>query len=117
MDVFRTAPDLLAVVGLDGRILHANEAWMDQLEWDPHELEGRSLLDLVHPTDRDAATLRLATLRDGHDVGSNVSTLLDKRQREHIREWSATVDRERGVGFWSARRAPAAPAQSQLDAL
>lgn len=49
--VFRLAPDLLAVASFDGRFLVVNPAWHATLGWAESELLGVPFIDFVHPDD------------------------------------------------------------------
>ena len=51
--------DLIALVGLDGSIVLASRAYADVLGYDPEELVGTRLSDLVHPEDLEAARERV----------------------------------------------------------
>ena len=42
----------MAIADVHGRIVEVNEAWREQLGWDPDDLAGRPYLDYVHPGDR-----------------------------------------------------------------
>ncbi len=53
---WKFSQDLQAVVGSDGIITAASEAWRPILGWQPGEVVGRDYLDLVHPDDRSACT-------------------------------------------------------------
>src|SRR6266511_5146102 len=58
------SPSLLAIVAYDGTLRQVNAAWRSALGWGEEELLGRSLIDLVHPDDRDdvrSATLELTS--------------------------------------------------------
>ena len=59
---WKNSRDLQAIVGADGIIVAANEAWTTLLGWHPDEVVGRSHLDFSHPEDkpRHAAVLEKA---------------------------------------------------------
>ncbi len=48
------APGLLMVVGTDGRIKNINPGWTQWFGWLEDQMLGHSLLEFVHPDDRDA---------------------------------------------------------------
>lgn len=50
-----SAGELRAVLSLEGRFLAVSDAWTAVLGWSPEELQGSSVLDLLHPDDRPAA--------------------------------------------------------------
>jgi diguanylate cyclase (GGDEF)-like protein/PAS domain S-box-containing protein len=60
--------DLLAVLDLDGRLLWASRGWAALLPGGASDLDGRPLLELVEPADRDAAGDALARLRAGERI-------------------------------------------------
>lgn len=49
---FRACPDLLCLVGFDGRLREFSAAWAAALGYERGELLGRAVLELVHPDDR-----------------------------------------------------------------
>ncbi|MFW5695998.1 MAG: PAS domain-containing protein, partial [Alkalispirochaeta sp.] len=50
--LFAVTPDLLCVTNTRGTILTANSAWTRILGYEIDEVEGSSLIDLMHPEDR-----------------------------------------------------------------
>ena len=48
---FDVSLDMLIIRELDGRIARVSRSWETHLGWRPDELEGRVLLDFVHPED------------------------------------------------------------------
>lgn len=48
-EVFETADDLILSIGADGRILHANEAFLSALEYFDRESAPRNIFDVVYP--------------------------------------------------------------------
>ncbi|MFC5344660.1 ATP-binding protein [Brevundimonas staleyi] len=48
---FDVSLDMLIIRELDGRIARVSRSWQTHLGWRPDELEGRVLLDFVHPED------------------------------------------------------------------
>lgn len=59
--VLDQVPDLVAVVGIEGRLESVNSAWERTLGYAKSELEARFLADFVHPDDRSRVE---AALRD-----------------------------------------------------
>lgn len=51
---WRNSRDLQVIVGADGIIRAANDAWTAMLGWHPDEVVGRSHLDFSHPEHRQA---------------------------------------------------------------
>ena len=56
---FDVSLDMLIIRELDGRVARVSRSWETHLGWRPDELEGRRLLDFVHPDDL-AETLKSA---------------------------------------------------------
>jgi PAS domain S-box-containing protein len=52
---FTSSPDLLCIVDPGGRFVQLNPEWEKVLGWTTAELEGKSLLDFVHPDDQHAS--------------------------------------------------------------
>ena len=48
---FDVSLDLLVIRGMDGRIVRASQSWRTALGYEPDELRGTILLNLVHPDD------------------------------------------------------------------
>jgi PAS domain S-box-containing protein len=48
---FSVTLDMLVIRELDGTVVRASRSWETHLGWRPEELEGRMLIDLVHPDD------------------------------------------------------------------
>lgn len=61
-------PDMLAVMGMDGRFLATNPAWGKTLGYTPHEMRGFTYSDLLHPDDIADADQAVATLMGGEAV-------------------------------------------------
>jgi hypothetical protein len=62
---WNNAQDLLLVIERGGTIRAANPAWESILGWQPHELVGRTYLDVIHPDDHAPAREALATAGEG----------------------------------------------------
>ncbi len=63
--IFNLSLDILAVIDHRGRIARLNPACARILGREPASLRGISLLDLVHPDDRDATEVELARIAEG----------------------------------------------------
>ena len=61
-------PDMLAVMGMDGRFLATNPAWGKTLGYTAHEMRGFTYSDLLHPDDIADADQAVATLMGGEAV-------------------------------------------------
>ncbi len=63
--IFNLSLDILAVIDHRGLIARLNPACARILGREPETLQGASLLDLVHPEDRDATSAELARITEG----------------------------------------------------
>ncbi|MFK3890149.1 PAS domain S-box protein [Sphingomonas sp. NPDC079357] len=63
--MWNASPDLMVVVGADGRYLSVNPAWKQILGYDAEQLIGIDALSLVHPDDLPAAVEALAAAQGG----------------------------------------------------
>jgi PAS domain S-box-containing protein len=67
-EFFELSPQLLMVMSTDGVVENLNDAWNEVLGWTVSNLYASSLMDLVHPDDRDRSIVEMEKL-NGHDVG------------------------------------------------
>jgi PAS domain S-box-containing protein len=65
---FTLSLDLLGIGTLDGRFFRLNAAWERSLGFTLDELQGRSILEFVHPEDREASIEQLSRLAEGETV-------------------------------------------------
>ncbi|MBB4618342.1 hybrid sensor histidine kinase/response regulator [Sphingomonas abaci] len=63
--MWNLSPDLMAVVGSDGRYLSVNPAWTQVLGYDQAELVGLAGDALAHPDDMAATQAAIVTAKDG----------------------------------------------------
>ncbi len=63
--LWELSQDMLAVANREGRFIEVNPAWTRTLGWTPDEMLSRSLLDFVHPDDRDATARERGGVLDG----------------------------------------------------
>jgi PAS domain S-box-containing protein len=91
--------DILVSIGADGRCLRVSDAVRTILGFEPDELIGRDLLDLVHPDDR-AST---AQIRDEVRAGAPVSTFRNRILRKDGRHtpimWSSVWIPDEGITY------------------
>ena len=66
--LWRGLPQLLMVMGRDGRMRAVNPAWLQLLGRDPQQLPGRPFLDLVHVEDLTSAQRWLGGLGGGRSA-------------------------------------------------
>ena len=58
--LFEGVPELLCIIGSDGRLQGVNSRCVDVLGFRPTDIEGTSVLDYVHPDDREASVTAFA---------------------------------------------------------
>ncbi len=90
-DFFELSPDLLSVSSIEGVVLKLNDAWRDVLGWTVDGLGHSSLVDLVHPDDREHSILELEKLRcdDGVGVSKFENRVRAHDGSYHWIEWTA----------------------------
>ena len=66
--IFTLSLDLICIASLDGRFIRLNPAWESTLGYSPKELEGKAVLDLVHPDDMKASQKTLSDLMAGKSI-------------------------------------------------
>jgi len=82
------AGDVILHIGLDGIQHYASPSITDILGWEPQELHGRSILDLVHPDHQASLQMVLDTLAEGQ--GREILSHLS-RSRNGNYIWLETV--------------------------
>ena len=88
--LFERVPQLLCVVGSDGRIIRANAQWESVLGYDRAELEGTSLLDFAHPDDIDRCATEVERALSGEKVQGFVARARAKDGTYRVTEWVAS---------------------------
>jgi PAS domain S-box-containing protein len=86
---FNSSRDLLAVLDAQGRFLRLNEEWRRDLNYDPAQLLGTELLELVVEEDRESMRSMLQTLASRAPVFNCVIRLQAVDEKPHFVEWNA----------------------------
>jgi PAS domain S-box-containing protein len=73
--LFDDAPVAYGLLGLDGLLVRGNHAYHELFGYEPGEMDGRSMLDLTYPDERDVTAAQMATLVSGEQTTYE----LDKR--------------------------------------
>ncbi|MDB5720280.1 MAG: domain S-box protein [Alphaproteobacteria bacterium] len=63
--MWRLSTDVMLVGSFDGTIEAVNPAWKTLFGWSEEDLVGRSVLDLVHPEDRERTSAEMSNLERG----------------------------------------------------
>ncbi len=66
--VWNLSRDLLNVIGRDGVFRAVNPAWQSLLGYEEGDLIGRSVFDLIHPDDQQAAREKMSALAQGEAI-------------------------------------------------
>jgi PAS domain S-box-containing protein len=97
---FDLSHDLLAIVTPDGRLRRVNGAWRSQLGYRDVELQGRPLVEFVHPEDVETTLAAIAELGDRRKADFEIHVRA-KTGAYHWLRW--TADLESGVIYAVAR--------------
>ena len=101
-DIFDLSGDLLCIVGVDGYVKRANPAFERTLGYDAVELQGRPLLEFVHPDDRRATTQSIAELREGREAEPFESRFLRRDGAVRWLQWNMRPNPERAQMYAAA---------------
>ncbi len=89
---FDVSLDMLVIRELDGTALRVSRSWETNLGWRPDEIEGRRLVDLVHPEDmpgtRDSI-VEVETRKPGQPVLGHVNRYRHRDGSYRTLEWRA----------------------------
>ena len=88
--LFAMSGDILGIGDKAGTLLRVNPAWESTLGYPVAELEGRPLLDLVHPNDREKTLRGLADLAQGSKVTDFVNRQRHRNGTYRLIEWRVT---------------------------
>ncbi|SDC65507.1 PAS domain S-box protein [Williamwhitmania taraxaci] len=86
---FSNSLDLFCIAETTGILRRLNMEWAATLGYKLEELEGKNLLELVHPSDLDQTLEFLSQLADQNDVRNFVNRLIAKDGTEKWIEWRA----------------------------
>jgi len=90
---FHVAIDMLCIIDLEGHFLRVNPAWEKALGYQASELEGRDILELVHPDDiEETKKTSIQLLQDQQELLCFTNRYRHKNGFYHWIEW-------RGVSF------------------
>ncbi len=109
---FSVSLDLLCIADTEGYFRRLNCAWEKTLGYPLEELEGRPLMDYVHPDDVEATTAALATLADQHEILNFVNRC---RCRDGSYRWIEWRSVPVGTVIYAAARDITHRRQSELD--
>jgi PAS domain S-box-containing protein len=88
--LFELSGDILGIGDKAGILLRVNPAWESTLGYPLTELEGRPLLDLVHPDDQEKTLRGLSDLAQGRKVTDFVNRQRHRDGTYRLIEWRVT---------------------------
>ncbi len=88
---FSLGLELLCIASADGQLRRVNTEWEKTLGWTAAELEGSSLIDIVHADDREQTLALLHTLAAEKGVHSLVNRCRCRDATYRTLEWRASV--------------------------
>ncbi len=87
---FALVPDMVCIATTDGYFKQLNQVWTRTLGFSQEELMSRSLLDFIHPDDREATIQQIEKQRTGQGAASFVNRYLCKDGSYRWLEWDST---------------------------
>jgi PAS domain S-box-containing protein len=95
---FEVSLDMLCIRDMDRRFVRVNRAWKTALGYEVHELEGASILSLVHPDDVPATAGHMDRVRSEGEVMGFVNRYRHRDGGYRYLEWRARRVGERVFG-------------------
>ena len=92
---FQLALDLLCITDSQGRFIQANAAWSIALGYSAKDLLGHSLIEFVHPADREATQAAMEVLAEGHSVDGFNNRYRTQGGEYRTIEWRASPQGDR----------------------
>lgn len=65
VDIIEGHPGLLCVFSREGQFIIVSPEWVDYLGWERAELQGKNIIDFVHPEDREVTLSAMGYSLDG----------------------------------------------------
>jgi len=100
---FDTAIDGLVICKFDGKLVRANPYFYKLLGFSEQDLVGKSLVEHLHPEDREATIRELSYLGNGGTAYDYVNRYVTKEGETVHLMWRATSDVKTGLIYASAR--------------
>lgn len=100
---FDQLPDLLCIVDQEDRFVRVSRSWKSVLGWEPSELEGRPVTDLMHPDDVEASLEVVRKLRGGSRSVSFSNRYRTPTGAFRTLAWNTAGRDEAGLVYASAR--------------
>jgi PAS domain S-box-containing protein len=90
---FQMSLDLFCILGFDGRFKRVNPQWQDVMGYAPGELDGRQLVELIHPEDLSGSGQLLTDILGVRNVVGRVMRLRQKDGNYLWMLWNSSIDR------------------------
>ncbi|MFN8080678.1 MAG: response regulator [Kineosporiaceae bacterium] len=97
--LFQLSPELLCLIGIDGRFVQLNPAWSERLGYPAQDLLGRNIVDLVHPEDAARTLLEIKRTLTGTEPRSFQNRCLTSAGIDVWLHWNCAVDDDRTVVY------------------
>jgi len=101
--IFKAAPDILCIAGLDGYFKKFNPAMKELLEYSEEELLGTPFNDFVHPDDKYATSAELTKLNEGKTTFFFENRYITKSGKIKWLAWTAHPVAEEGLIYSVAK--------------
>jgi len=89
-DLFENASDLIQSVALDGRFLYVNRAWLETLGYSQAEVISLSLVDIIHPDDKEHCQELFGRVITGEKLSSVQTSFMTKDSKKILVEGSVS---------------------------
>ncbi len=100
---FQLGPDMFMIIGPDGAIRRLNSEWAASLGYRAGEMEGKRLIEFVHPDDREDSSRAYRGVGDGASLEGFVNRIRAAGGGYRRVEWRARLSPGSGVVFAGAR--------------
>jgi PAS domain S-box-containing protein len=100
---FNLLPELACIATPDGHLLKSNPAWQQTLGYSEQELLCTSLLDFIHPDDREATRKAIQHELDGENIRSFINRYRQKQGGYKWLEWTSNPSEDKQLLFATAR--------------
>ncbi len=87
--------DLVHGISADGHFFYANRSWKTTLQYDDDDLSTLTVLDIIHPDERESASAEFQKLR-ADEIESFESRCISKNGTERFVQWRAIVPSDEG---------------------
>lgn len=90
-ELFEMNLDMMCIVDRNGRIIQVNSLWEKVLGYKGQDLHGVSIMDLVHPSDRDTTSLAFQQLLNAGNIYGVINRYRAKNGEWRWLDWNASV--------------------------